>query len=60
MDAEPTIPPKVQDWLLRVIRVAEILAKTQDETAEEAVKPPINPADTGHAQKQKHKTYVVV
>jgi hypothetical protein len=49
MDAEPTPPPKAQDWLLRVIRVAEILAQTQDETDEEAVES----TDTHPAQRQK-------
>jgi hypothetical protein len=43
MPSKATKPQKPEDMLLRVIRVAEILVKSQNKTAEEtAVKTPSN------------------
>lgn len=41
MPSKATKPQKPEDMLLRVIRVAEILVKSQDKTAEDpSAKPP--------------------
>jgi hypothetical protein len=54
MPSKATKPQKPEDMLLRVIRVAEILVKSQDKTAEEtAAKPPSNQAAATAIQTQK-------
>jgi hypothetical protein len=54
MPSKVTKPQKPEDMLLRVIRVAEILVKSQGKTAEEtAAKTPSNQADTMAIQTQK-------
>ena len=42
MPSKVTKPQKPEDMLLRVIRVAEILVKTQDKTGEEAAVKPLS------------------
>ena len=54
MSSKATKPQKPEDMLLRVIRVAEILVKSQGKTAEEtAAKPPSNQAAAIAIQTQK-------
>ncbi len=54
MPSKATKPQKPADMLLRVIRVAEILVKSQDKTAEEvAAKSPSNQAAVSTIRMQK-------
>jgi hypothetical protein len=54
MSSKVTKPQKPEDMLLRVIRVAEILVKSQGKTVEEtAVNPPSNQAAVSAVQTQK-------
>ena len=54
MPSKVTKPQKPEEMLLRVIRVAEILVKSQDKTGEEAaVKPLSNPTAATAIRAQK-------
>jgi hypothetical protein len=54
MPSKVTKPQKPEDMLLRVIRVAEILVKSQDNTVDEpATKPPSNQTPVSVIQTQK-------
>ncbi len=54
MPSKVTKPQKPEDMLLRVIRVAEILVKSQDNTVDEtATKPPSNQTAVSVIQTQK-------
>jgi hypothetical protein len=54
MSSKVTKPQKPEDMLLRVIRVAEILVKSQGKTVEEtATKPPSNQAAVSAIRVQK-------
>jgi hypothetical protein len=53
MPSKATKPPKPEAMLLRVIRVAEILVKTQDKTSEEVIKQQIDHTKIRHIQGQK-------
>lgn len=54
MSSKPTKPPKPEEMLLRVIRVAEILVKSQNKVSEETPEQsPHNQTVTGAIQSQK-------
>lgn len=54
MPSKVTKPPKPEDMLLRVIRVAEILVKSQDKTVDEtATNPPSTQTAVSAIQTQK-------
>ncbi|MFQ3660739.1 MAG: hypothetical protein SNJ54_17480 [Anaerolineae bacterium] len=54
MSSKTTKPSKPEDMLLRVIRVAEILVKSQAYATEESsARPPANPTVVGAIQTQK-------
>jgi hypothetical protein len=54
MSSKTTKPSKPEDMLLRVIRVAEILVKSQAHATEEAsARPPANPGIVSAIQTQK-------
>lgn len=54
MSSKPTKQPKPEDMLLRVIRVAEILVKSQNKVSEETpVQSPNNQTVTTVIQSQK-------
>ncbi|MBL8160662.1 MAG: hypothetical protein JNJ61_01665 [Anaerolineae bacterium] len=53
MPPKTTKPSKPEDMLLRVIRVAEILVKTQDKTSEETITQQIDHTKVRHIQGQK-------
>lgn len=56
MPSRAAKPPKPEDMLLRVIRVAEILVKGQDKTAEEVIEQKIDHAKVSQFQEQKTQT----
>ena len=53
MSSKVTKPQKPEELLLRVIRVAEILVKTQDKTSEEVITQQIDHTKVHHIQRQK-------
>lgn len=56
MPSKVTKPPKPEDLLLRVIRVAEILVKTQHKISEEVIKQQIDHTEVSQIQGQKTQT----
>ena len=56
MPSKATKPQKPEDMLIRVIRVAEILVKTQNKTSEETLKPLSNEIALSSIQGQKTQT----
>lgn len=61
MSSKAIKPPKPEEMLLRLIRVAEILVKSQDRTSMElSVKPVPTPTEATEADVQKHKHEILM